>query len=231
MRRTTLLLALLLPAAGLLACGDEAAAPQPYGVLSGVVLDEFGEPLAGANVNFAFAVEYVTVEKPGLSPTTIEPGEGLLEIETHLGEPVRRLEFTTADVGLVWDGRDDAGNLVPSNLYRYRLTVFPWDATGPDVHERWLLVLHTGPSESETWITRTAPDGSFRIRLDRFPLWEDYDIRADGPEFEKVLIQHTITLQAFRPGFPNPHAALELTLADPTESREVTLRFEAPAAP
>ena len=225
-RPSLLLLALLLPAAGLLACGDEVASPRPYGVLSGVVYDEFGEPLAGAHVNIAYTVEYVPIGETALSPATIEPGDGLLEIETHLGEPVRRIEFTAGDFEVVWNGRDDAGNLVPSGLYRHRLTVVPEEeGAEPDVYERWLLLVLTGPTEAETWVTRTAPDGSFRIRLDRFPLWEDYDIRASGPELEKVLIRNTVTLKAFHPGVANPHAALELTLHDPGESHEVELRF------
>lgn len=58
------------------------------------------------------------------------PAECEIRILTIAGQTVRLLNEENGDGGLVWDGRDEAGRLVPGGIYLYRVTAGGKDHLG-----------------------------------------------------------------------------------------------------
>jgi len=204
-------------------CGDSTA-PENGGVLRGVVLDTQGNPVAGAHINIAYEVVFGFERKPAL----LSHGYGFYgtrEFFDHLGSLVRSYGPAKGVEYVIWDGRYEDGRLVPSGMYKLRLTEV--DDTGGvvDVFEKWLPIILSHPTE--TWMDRTDDAGRFAIPVERAPVWEDYGLQWTNPDSPDPLgpywLSRTVTVLAHRPGVQDPHAEVVVTFEDPKADISVTL--------
>lgn len=230
---------LLFIAAAAAGCGDTATQPQAYGILSGLVLDAAGAPVAGAFVNFGYTVTVGpdTIAVPPASvaahslgiqiPLTLpsDVDSLVLVISDHLGRRVRRIAFDPASL-LIWDGTDDAGRPVPDGPYEFVLSGYQ---NGEEIYHResWTIFLRNAGRETVAKV-KTDQRGVFRMPLYELPIWEPYPIVVSydvGSDTLQAVFGHDVVAYAYRGDGSTVHARLPLTLDDPRESRSVELQL------
>jgi hypothetical protein len=98
-------------------------------VLSAVTSVDGDDPVVAGTVPEAYALHqnYPNPFNPSTTITYEVPSVGMIGLEVYniLGQKVRTLLHEAQTAGtwkVVWDGTNDAGNLVPSGIYFYRLS-------------------------------------------------------------------------------------------------------------
>lgn len=227
MRTSILSLLCLFLAAAFPACSDEEPTP---GTLRGTVTDAMGLPVAGAYINLDYGYELVEIaEAVPTGADAASATDGLIEIFTHWGEAVRTVELDPESTIFAWDGRDDDGRPVPSDVYLYRLSTFAEGTEDVDqTFERWMFLVAS--SRDETWVARTDDEGLFAIPLDHLPLWKDFDMTAtEGEDLRKVVLDGTVTVHANPEGATWPADQTVLTVT--SQYRDITVDLKWPEGP
>lgn len=206
----------LLAVSFLAACSedDDVLPPLPRATLSGRVTDAGGSPVAGAFINFEYTVLFngdVILEPAATGTPSGDIGPGgpfTLEIFDHNGRFIRRIEGDGGGI-IQWNGRDEAGNLVPEGPYRYVLTV-----EGQDPAVRWIIVTTPPEERKETRVVTTGGDGRYSLPLGELPVWMTIPGGIDGVSGE-FTFGSRLAVYAFRGDGTSDHDRKIVEIATP----------------
>jgi len=92
-----------------------------------------------------------------------EPCSASLRVQDLDGQPVRSLVDGASAAGahqVAWDGRDDAGDVLPPSVYLARLEVWTLDRTVlAFADSTWFGIFTPDPDDEATWLGFTGADG------------------------------------------------------------------------
>lgn len=196
--KTTLLVLVVVGALGLAACSDDSTAPSTPdpSLLTGLVTDATGAPLAGAGILMGFQQPAQTRPSTEIAFVIPEAGPVKFWIENDCYSDTLRVlwdgPLPAGSHSLVWDGRDSDGLTVPSGKYTYHLQA-PSDLAVRDLY----LFLETFTPDTDPANYRlqatTDAQGKFTMEQDCLPFGEVVEMtNAQGEPVDSWIIPRQV---------------------------------------
>lgn len=188
------------------ACNDATPPDPPQNDITGLVVDDLGQPVAGATVVLQLNTDPSIYESPDKPQTQIEwelpePCEMRVWISSYCdGDVLRLLMDGLLPAGvhmLTWDGTNEAGLVLPDGIYRYHLVTETGESTVafPILHHGY------GSFDAETALAPQATtDAQGRFRLDQtcLPFGFAFDsIDDSGEPISMITITRIVRVWAF----------------------------------